>query len=80
MKYLSEEKGALQRVSEIDFMDVMNKDRFQKLIYPAGITYKRKGSLGTASCGYLVSLLSDFETDKSLVVGDKGLEPLTFSV
>ena len=61
-------------------MDLLNKDRFQKLLFPNGITYMKKGSLGTANAGYLVSLLSNFGTNKSLVVGVEGLEPPASSV
>jgi len=49
-------------------MQLMNKTRFQLLLFPAGITYKKKASLGITRMGYLVKLFSNFETNKSLIV------------
>lgn len=53
------------------------KSRFQKLIYPEGISYDREKKFGTAKLGYIFELKETFQSGKSLMVDPTGLEPVT---
>ena len=54
--------------------------RFQKMVFPDGISYSKKDGFRTTSLGLIYELNRTCGIEKSLVVGDRGLEPRTSSL
>jgi hypothetical protein len=66
---------------ERQWFDLTNSQaRFQKMIFPDGISYTRNLGFGTCRLGLIYELNRICGTEKSLVVGDRGLEPRTSSL
>ena len=49
--------------------------RFQKMVFPEGISYKRDEGFGTARMGLIYELNKTFGANKSLLVPLRGIEP-----
>ena len=54
--------------------------KFQKLVFPEGILYKRDEGFGTARLGLIYEMNEACGDNKSLLVDPSGFEPLTFCV
>ena len=50
--------------------------RFQKMVFPEGISYTRGKGFGTARLGLIYELNQTCGADKSLLVAPRGVEPL----
>ncbi len=57
-------------------LPVRTKKRFQKLIFPEGISYHREEGFGTAQFGLIFQLNKTFCENKSPLVAPRGIEPL----
>ncbi|MCX6168702.1 MAG: recombinase family protein [Ignavibacteriales bacterium] len=49
-------------------MPIAQKTRFQKLVFPDGIPFKRGQGLGTTKLGYVFELIQSFDASKSALV------------
>ena len=54
--------------------------KFQKLVFPEGILYKRGEGFGTARLGLIYEMNEACGDNKSLLVDPSGVEPLTSAV
>ncbi len=52
------------------------KPRFQKLVFPEGVSYKKNVGFGTARLGLVYSINATFDGKKSSLVARRGIEPL----
>ena len=51
--------------------------RFQKLVFPSGISYRKEAGFGTAPLGLIFEVNRDFQTQESDAVDPIGFEPMT---
>lgn len=56
------------------------QQRFQKLVYPDGISYSREIGVGTGKMSLILELNKEFQTQKSSLVDRTGFEPATPSL
>ena len=56
------------------------RSKFQKLVFPEGITYQRDKGFGTAKLGVIYDINRQFVGNKSLIVDRAGFEPATSSL
>jgi site-specific DNA recombinase len=63
----------------IDMPDAI-KPRFQKLVFPNGITYKKDKGFGTCDLGLIYAINRSFVSNDFSLVDPTGLEPATSSV
>src|SRR3989344_4464049 len=56
------------------------KARFQKLVFPEGISYHKEKGFGTAKLGCIYEISQQFNADLSPVVPPAGFEPATVSL
>ena len=61
-------------------LDLPLRVKFQKLVFPTGITYNRKSGFGTPQLGRIFKLNQQFATRDSYVVDPTGIEPVTSSL
>ena len=61
-------------------VDIETKKKFQKLVFPEGITYDKKVGFGTAKLGLIYELNSQFSSQKTDLVDPIGFEPMTSSL
>jgi site-specific DNA recombinase len=57
-------------------LDVDTKKRFQKLIFPEGISFDKKLGFGTAKLGLIYELIGKLESKEANFVVPRGIEPL----
>lgn len=55
------------------------RPRFQKLVFPGGISYGKKDGFGTAEVGLIFKLNEAFDLKNSSIVPRRGLEPPTLA-
>lgn len=67
---------AIKHITNLD----QSHSRFQKMVFPEGISYDKKSGFGTAKLGLIYQLNRDFKNDKSSLVDITGLEPVTSTV